>query len=226
MLSWIIVSGLAMSVLALIGAVTLILSEQRFRRLASPLVAVAAARFTAAHEIPHEPGDFGILLHSGWRPRQALTYNVASAVTFPIGDLLVYAVADHFDLAVLVAFAAGNFVYIVLADLIPEITTSPSPQVELMHTTCSERAWPCCWASLWLRNRRFVRKPDRSADPLVCPLTCRDTPARRCARYLIVGRACCNRFRPIESAGARPVAVPVPRPRRRGVEGSDRCDRG
>lgn len=90
----------------------------------------------AAHEVPQELGDFGILVHSGWSVRHALLYNVASALTFPAGGLIAYAFAGHVDVAVLVPFAAGNFIYIALADLLPEITTSPSPQRKVMHTAC------------------------------------------------------------------------------------------
>jgi zinc and cadmium transporter len=32
----------------------------------------------AAHEIPQELGDFGVLMRSGWRRRAALAFNVAS----------------------------------------------------------------------------------------------------------------------------------------------------
>jgi zinc and cadmium transporter len=36
--------------------------------------------------------------------------------------------------AVLLAFAAGNFLYIALADLVPELTTSPAPHDKAIHT--------------------------------------------------------------------------------------------
>jgi len=55
----------------------------------------------AAHEIPQELGDFGILVHSGWNIRHALLYNVASALTFPIGGLLAYSFTGQVDIAVL-----------------------------------------------------------------------------------------------------------------------------
>lgn len=78
----------------------------------------------AAHEVPQELGDFGILVHSGWNPRKALAYNFASALTFLVGGLVAYAVSNQFDVAFLVPFAAGNFVYIAAADLIPQITAT------------------------------------------------------------------------------------------------------
>jgi zinc and cadmium transporter len=49
----------------------------------------------AAHEIPQELGDFGILVHSGWSPRRALFFNFVSALTFLVGGLLAYAVSAN-----------------------------------------------------------------------------------------------------------------------------------
>lgn len=83
----------------------------------------------AAHEIPQELGDFGILVHSGWKPRKALAYNFASALTFLVGGLVAYAVSDQLNVAFLVPFAAGNFVYIAAADLIPQITATDRYEV-------------------------------------------------------------------------------------------------
>lgn len=88
----------------------------------------------AAHEIPQELGDFGILVHSGWSRRSALAYNTLSALTFLVGGLLAYAAAASIDVAVLLPFAAGNFIYIALADLVPELTTAPAPHEKAVHT--------------------------------------------------------------------------------------------
>lgn len=76
----------------------------------------------AAHEVPQELGDFGVLVHSGWLRRSALAWNFASALTFLLGALLAYALADHIEVGYLLPFAAGNFIYIAAADLLPEIT--------------------------------------------------------------------------------------------------------
>lgn len=74
-----------------------------------------------AHEIPQELGDFGVLVHSGWSPRRALTWNFLSALTFPLGAILAYLVSQRFSVAGLVLFGAGNFIYIAASDLVPEI---------------------------------------------------------------------------------------------------------
>jgi len=81
----------------------------------------------AAHEVPQELGDFGILIHAGWGRSKALAYNLASGSTVIVGSVLAWALAGHADVAVLLPFAAGNFIYIALADLVPELTTAAAP---------------------------------------------------------------------------------------------------
>lgn len=75
----------------------------------------------AAHEVPQELGDFGVLIHGGWSKSSALAYNFVSALTFPIGGVVAYAASARIDVVFLIPFAAGNFLYIGAADLIPEI---------------------------------------------------------------------------------------------------------
>ena len=90
----------------------------------------------AAHEVPQELGDFGILVHSGWSHRAALAYNVLSASTFLVGGVLAYGASAHVDVALLVPFAAGTFLYIALADLVPEITDRPTAGEKVVQTAC------------------------------------------------------------------------------------------
>jgi zinc and cadmium transporter len=44
----------------------------------------------AAHEVPQELGDFGVLVHSGWRRSSALAWNFCSALTFLVGACVAY----------------------------------------------------------------------------------------------------------------------------------------
>jgi zinc and cadmium transporter len=81
----------------------------------------------AAHEVPQELGDFGILVHSGWSKRAALAFNVLSAATFPLGGLIAYLLSGGLDVAWLLPFAAGNFLYIAAADLIPQLHAEECP---------------------------------------------------------------------------------------------------
>ena len=75
----------------------------------------------AAHEIPQELGDFAVLIHSGWSRKSALIFNMLSGLTFLCGGLVAYGASRSLDIAFLVPFAAGNFIYIGASDLIPEV---------------------------------------------------------------------------------------------------------
>ncbi len=74
----------------------------------------------AAHEIPQELGDFGILIHGGWEKKTALLLNLLSASTFLIGGLTAYFLSRQIEVGFLIPVAAGNFIYIGATDLVPE----------------------------------------------------------------------------------------------------------
>ena len=82
---------------------------------------VGAWLAAAAHEVPQELGDFGVLVHGGWRKGQALLFNLLSGLTFLLGGLVAYAASATIDVKALVPFAAGNFIYIGASDLVPEV---------------------------------------------------------------------------------------------------------
>ncbi len=94
--------------------------------LMNPAAGVAAWCAAVAHEVPQELGDFAILLHSGWKPRAALRWNFISALTFPLGAVLAWLIAQSLPVAGLVLFASGNFLYIAASDLVPEIKAGAS----------------------------------------------------------------------------------------------------
>lgn len=91
--------------------------------LVSPEIGIATTIAIALHEIPQEIGDFGLLLHSGFSRSRALAMNFLSALTAFAGIGIAFWLAEtHESLVPLIAaFAAGNFIYIALADLVPEI---------------------------------------------------------------------------------------------------------
>jgi len=61
-----------------------------------------------------------------------------------VGAVVAYALAAQVQVAVLLAFAAGNFLYIALADLVPELTTSPAPTTRPSTPPGSPWACSCC----------------------------------------------------------------------------------
>jgi zinc and cadmium transporter len=77
---------------------------------------------TLAHEIPQEIGDFGILVYGGFTKVRALLFNLLGALTCVFGGVLSYFFSTRVEglTPVLIAFAAGNFLYMALVDLMPE----------------------------------------------------------------------------------------------------------
>lgn len=73
------------------------------------------------HEIPQEIGDFGVLMSAGFSRAKALLWNGVSAIVAIVGALTAWFLSAQItQLSVpLLAFAAGNFIYIAGADLIP-----------------------------------------------------------------------------------------------------------
>jgi len=94
---------------------------------------VAAWLAAAAHEIPQELGDFGVLIHGGWTRGTALLLNLASGLTFLVGGLVAYAASAHIEVKFLVPFAAGNFIYIGASDLVPEVNKHRDIGANLLH---------------------------------------------------------------------------------------------
>ncbi len=75
------------------------------------------------HEIPHELGDFGIFVQGGLSTRRAALLNFASAVG-AYGGAIALLLAGHRATSAsnyIMPFAAGNFIYIAAASLIPEL---------------------------------------------------------------------------------------------------------
>ena len=91
--------------------------------MTSPLLGISTALAVMAHEIPQEIGDFAILLASGYSRRKAFLYNLISGSTALVGALLVYAVGTKgLSFApYIMAVSAASFIYIAIADLIPEM---------------------------------------------------------------------------------------------------------
>ncbi|MCA9592158.1 MAG: ZIP family metal transporter [Myxococcales bacterium] len=97
---------------------------------------ISAWLAAAAHEVPQYLGDFGVLLHGGWTPRRALGWLFGTSLPFLVGGLAAYATARQLDVAALVPFAAGNFIYIAASDLIPEIKHHERLARTLFHFLC------------------------------------------------------------------------------------------
>lgn len=91
----------------------------------------------AAHEIPQEIGDFGILLHKGMKRKKVLLVNFFSALTAVIGALISFWLGERIEasLPILLAITAGFFIYIAASDLIPEIHHENRKGFAVIETT-------------------------------------------------------------------------------------------
>ncbi|MEK7154829.1 MAG: ZIP family metal transporter [Patescibacteria group bacterium] len=91
--------------------------------LVSPVTGVVTALAVAAHEIPHEMADFGVLLTKGWARKKVILVNLLSAGVSLVGAFFMYSVGIKFTgmLPYLLSFSAGMFIYLACSDLIPEL---------------------------------------------------------------------------------------------------------
>lgn len=91
--------------------------------IVSPALGVTTALAVAAHEIPQEMGDAAILMSAGYSRRTALGLNLASAGGGVLGALMMLAFGSMVPLVIpkVLAFAAGAFLYVAMADLIPSL---------------------------------------------------------------------------------------------------------
>jgi len=88
------------------------------------------------HEIPQEISDFGILLYSGMSKIKAVLYNLITAFIAVVGALLFYYFGTSFEniIPLMLAIAAGNFIYLATADLIPELHHENKPKKIISHS--------------------------------------------------------------------------------------------
>ncbi|KAL5015018.1 hypothetical protein ScPMuIL_009288 [Solemya velum] len=83
------------------------------------------------HELPHEIGDFAVLLRAGMPAKQAMVYNCVSSILCLIG-MFIGVTLGNISSASLWIFACvgGLFLYIALVDMLPEMTSVDTKQGE------------------------------------------------------------------------------------------------
>ncbi len=101
--------------------------------IVSPNLGITTSLVVMLHEIPQELGDFGVLIHGGWKKLKALLFNFISAFSVVFGGIVAYFFSQKFNLTILLPFAAGSFLYIACSDLIPEIKRHPKLKDSLLH---------------------------------------------------------------------------------------------
>lgn len=94
--------------------------------LTDPRLGVFVALATFLHEVPHEIGDFGVLVSHGWSRMKAIVANLLSALVTVVGATLTYLFAEQVEplLGVLLAISAGVFLYLGASDFLPDLVNS------------------------------------------------------------------------------------------------------
>jgi zinc and cadmium transporter len=97
--------------------------------LTSLQIGIATTLAVILHEIPQEIGDFGVLIHGGFKMRKALFLNFITALTAVVGTLISLIIGSYSANLTnfLLPFAMGGFIYIALSDLIPELHKETKP---------------------------------------------------------------------------------------------------
>jgi len=76
-----------------------------------------------SHEIPQEIGDFGVLIHAGFKAKKALLFNFISGLFSILGAVIAIVIGFYSDSFInfIIPITAGGFIYIASSDLIPEL---------------------------------------------------------------------------------------------------------
>jgi zinc and cadmium transporter len=103
--------------------------------ITSTPVGIAATIAVSIHEIPQEFGDFGILVHGGYKKSKALLLNFLVALTVIIGGIIGYFFSSMTQMSIssLLPIAAGGFIYIGASDLIPEMRKELNIKTSTFH---------------------------------------------------------------------------------------------
>jgi len=91
--------------------------------LVNPALGWSTMAATAVHEFPQELGDAAILMHGGLSKKKAIWANGTVALIAVFGGIVGYYFLSYLDgwVPYLLAVAASNFLYLALADLVPEL---------------------------------------------------------------------------------------------------------
>lgn len=88
----------------------------------NPGLGLITAISTFLHEVPHEIGDFGILLKAAWQKKNIIIVNVLSASATVVGAFTLLAFPENPTLlGTLLAVSAGMFLYLGASDFLPHI---------------------------------------------------------------------------------------------------------
>lgn len=99
---------------------------------------VVTALAIIAHEIPQEVGDYIVLLNAGFSRSKALIFNALSGLAAVLGGVVGYFVVRPWEdlFPYLLVVASSSFIYVAVADLIPQLQRRLS-----LRETLSQLLW-------------------------------------------------------------------------------------
>ncbi|OCT67818.1 solute carrier family 39 member 7 L homeolog isoform X1 [Xenopus laevis] len=104
--------------------------------LVSSSVGIVTTITILLHEVPHEIGDFAILVQSGCTKRKAMMLQLSTALGALAGticSLLAEGIGEAATLWIL-PFTAGGFIYIATVSVIPELLKDSRPLQSILET--------------------------------------------------------------------------------------------
>lgn len=103
--------------------------------LASIPIGIGTTLAVILHEIPHEIGDFGVLIHGGLSRKKALFYNFISGLTAIAGTVLSLVLSQYMKGThlFLLCFASANLIYVAGSNLIPELHKGSNTKKDLVQ---------------------------------------------------------------------------------------------
>lgn len=103
--------------------------------LAGASVGLATTLAVILHELPHEIGDFAVLIDAGYAWERALLFNFLSACSAITGVLAAFGFHSgiHNFTGMALPLTAGSFLYIAGANLTPELQKENAPARSLIQ---------------------------------------------------------------------------------------------
>ena len=122
--------------------------------LADPGLGLVTSLAIMAHEIPQEAGDYIVLLNAGFSRGKALLFNAVSGLAAVAGGVAGYFVVGPLQglMPYLLVVASSSFVYVAVADLLPQLQQRLS-----WRETLAQIAWLAAGLALVLAAMAGMR---------------------------------------------------------------------
>ena len=188
--------------------------------LADTRLGVVTSLAIIAHEIPQEVGDYIVLLNAGFSRAKALLFNALSGLAAVVGGVVGYFVVGPWQalFPYLLVIAASSFIYVAVADLIPQLQHRLTLKETVAQLIWLGAAWrSSCWRSASCADVAALARRQRttSTGTVVClrtswvslPRNSDARPLRPCEPITSRSQCCSAAWATIASHGCKPSTV-------------------